>query len=147
MKYVIIPFIALGFVLSLVVGVEYQCEGNEMFPEYYGSPFVFKKTSLGSSMECFYSVSGLVLNVFVWSILLYFLNKGIKKIMKPKMFKIGYKVIVGLCVVFSTLNIAIDSIMIGRGFNQNLNYWYWNVDREAEDREVICEGYLVIFVK
>ena len=29
-----------------------------MFPTYYGSPFVFKDKSLGSSMEYYYSISG-----------------------------------------------------------------------------------------
>lgn len=145
MKYVIIPFIALGFVLSLVVGIEYQCEGSEMFPTYYGSPFVFKKTSLGSSMEYLYSVFGLVLNVFVWSVLLFFLDKGFKKIIKVKVFKITYKVIVGLCVVFSILNIAMDLITIGIGFDQNLNYWYWDVDKEAKDWGMICKGQICLF--
>ena len=68
MKYFIIPFIALGLSLSMVYGVEYECEGSEPFSIYYGSPFLFKKSSLGSSMEYFYSISGLLLNVLVWSV-------------------------------------------------------------------------------
>lgn len=42
MKFIILPYIALGFVLSLVIGIEYKCVGTEMFPDFYGSPFVFK---------------------------------------------------------------------------------------------------------
>ena len=53
MKFVLIPYIALGFILSLVLGIEYNCDGQEMFPTYYSSPFIFKQTSLGSSMEEF----------------------------------------------------------------------------------------------
>ena len=60
MKYLIIPYIALGLVLSLAIGIEYNCEGHEMFPIYYGCPFVFMKKSLGSSMEYYYSISGLL---------------------------------------------------------------------------------------
>lgn len=147
MKFLIIPYIALGLVLSLTLGIEYNCEGQEMFPTYYGSPFVFKQTSLGSSMEYFYSVSGLILNILTWSIILFFVDKGIKKINKSKGFKVGYKVVIGLLIVFSTLNVAMDSIMIGRGFNKNLNYWYWDMDKEAEDWGMTCEGEFIIFRK
>lgn len=147
MKFLIIPYIALGLVLSLTLGIEYNCEGQEMFPTYYGSPFVFKQTSLGSSMEYFYSVSGLILNILTWSIILFFVDIGIKKINKSKGFKVGYKVVIGLLIVFSTLNVAMDSIMIGRGFNKNLNYWYWDMDKEAEDWGMTCEGEFIIFRK
>ncbi len=147
MKYIIIPYIALGLVLSLVIGIEYNCNGQEMFPTYYGSPFVFKQKSLGSSMEYFYSISGLILNILTWSVVLYFIDKGIERINKTKIFEIGYKVIVVLLIVFSTLNVAVDSVMIGRGFNKNLNYWYWDMDKEAESWGVTCEGELITFKK
>ena len=69
MTYAIIPYVALGLILSLTIGIEYNCEGQEMFPTYYGSPFAFKQKSLGSSMEYFYSIAGLILNVFVFFLL------------------------------------------------------------------------------
>lgn len=147
MKFFIIPYIALGLVLSLALGVEYHCEGQEMFPTYYGSPLVFKQTSLASSMEYFYSISGLTLNVMIWSIILFFVDKGIKRINRTKGFKVGYKAVIGLLIVLSTLNVAMDSVMIGRGFNENLNYWYWNMDKEAEDWGMTCTGKLVTFKK
>lgn len=127
MKYAIIPYLALGLILSLSIGIEYNCEGQEMFPTYYGSPFVFKRKSLGSSMEYFYSISGLILNVIVWSSFLFIIDKVIQtiigKLSSPMWICITYKIIIGLMIVFTTLNIAIDSIMIGRGFDKRLNYW------------------------
>ena len=147
MKFIIIIYIALGFVLSLVIGLEYNCIGQEMFPTDYGSPFVFKQKSLGSSMEYFYSISGLILSILAWSIVLYFINKGIETINKSKIFKLGYKLVIGLLVVFTTLNIIMDSAMIGNGFDNNLNYWYWDMDKEAEDWGMTCEGELVKFKK
>jgi hypothetical protein len=121
MKFVIIPYIALGLVLSLALGIEYNCEGQEMFPTYFGSPFVFKQNSIGSSMEYFYSISGLTLNILTWSIFLYLVEKAINRINKIIAFKIGYRVVIGLLIVFSTLNVIMDSVMIRRGFNRNLN--------------------------
>lgn len=73
-KHLVIFFIALGLSLSLVICIEYDCTGTEMFPTYYGSPFVFKKTSLGSSMQFFYSIFGIILNLIIWYILVYCLN-------------------------------------------------------------------------
>ena len=55
-KFLIIPYVALGLVFSLVFGIEYDCVGKEMFPTYYGNPFVFKQKSLGSSMEYYFSI-------------------------------------------------------------------------------------------
>jgi hypothetical protein len=82
MKYAIVPFIALGLTLSLIFGIKYNYEGTEAFPTYYGSPFVFKKESLGSSMEYFFSISGLFLNVLIWSFLLFVFHHLISKLIK-----------------------------------------------------------------
>ncbi|MCB0649062.1 MAG: hypothetical protein KDC49_20470 [Saprospiraceae bacterium] len=151
MKYAIIPYIALGLILSLAIGIEFNCVGQEMFPTYYGSPFVFKEESPGSSMEYFYSISGLMLNVLVWSTFLFFIDKMIQaiigKLSRPKWIGISYKIIIGLMIVFTTLNIAIDSIMIGRGFDKGLNYWYWDMDKEAKDWGMTCKGEVITFRK
>ncbi len=80
MKFVIIPYIALGFVLSVIIGIEYNFKGEEMMPTYWGSPFVYKQESLGSSLERYYSISGLILNVIIWSIVLFFIDQRIKRI-------------------------------------------------------------------
>jgi len=146
-KYIIITYLALGLALSLVIGIEYNSNGQEVLPTYYGSPFVFKQKSLGSSMESYYSIFGLIINLLIWSILLYFIDKGIKIISKSKTTKTAYKIIVGLLIIFSTFNIAFDSVMVGLGFNENLNYWYWNIDKEAEEYGQNYEGKFIIFRK
>jgi hypothetical protein len=151
MRYAIILYIALGLILSLTIGIEYHCEGQEMFPTYYGSPFVFKQKSLGSSMEYFYSVSGLILNIMTWSFFLFSIDKAmqafIRKIGKPKLILVSYKIIIGLLIVFTTLNIAIDSVMIGHGFKSGSNYWYWNMDENAKEWGMTCNGQVIIFRK
>ncbi len=151
MKYLIIPYIALGFVLSLAIGIEYNCDGQEMFPTFFGSPFVFKKESLGSSMEFYYSISGLILNVLTWSLVLFVIDMTVKPLIqgfrKKKLVSISYKVIIGAMIAFTTLNIAVDSVMIGRGFEEGLNYWYLNMDKDAKDWGMNCKGKLIIFKK
>lgn len=150
-KYLTTPFIALGIVLSLVFGIEYSCTGEEMFPEYYGSPFVFKKKSLGSSMEYFYSISGLLLNIAIWSVLITLIRFAILKLIKRtgenRIVKIIYKGVVLFLIGFTTLNIAIDSVMTGRGFEEGFNYWYMDLDKEAKDWGMKCEGEWIIFKK
>ena len=149
MKYAIIPYIALGLVLSLAIGIEYNCDGREMFPTYYGSPFVFKQKSLGSSMEYFYSISGVILNVLVWSFFLFIIEKAIQtiigKLTTPKPIRILHKIIIGSMILFTTLNIAIDSIMIGEGFGEGLNYWYWDIDKESSDWGMTCKEEMISF--
>lgn len=144
MKYALIPYIALGLVLLLTIGIEYNCEGQDMFPTYYGSPFIFKQKSLGSSMEYFYSISGLIGNVLIWSFVLFLLDAIIQKIIgqfkKQKWIRIAYKTIIGLMIIYTTLNIAVAVTMIGRGFKPGLNYWYWNIDKESKDWGMTCNG-------
>lgn len=145
MKLIVILYIGLGLVLSLAIGVEYNCEGPEMFPTYYGSPFVFKQTSLGSSMTYFYSISGLAMNTLVWSTVLFFVDKGVQKFKKKKAINIGYKIIVCFMIVFATVTIATDFISVGHGFNRSLNYWYLDMNTKANDWGMRCQGELIIF--
>ena len=50
-------------------------------------------------------------------------------------------------IAFTTLNIGIDSVMLGRGFKEGLNYWYWNTDKEAKDWGMTCKGKIITFKK
>ncbi len=130
--------------LSIALGIEYNCVGQEMFPEYYGSPFVFKQKSLGSSMEYFYSIFGLILNTAIWSVLIILIRlvilKLIKKTGENKIFKTIYIVIVIGLIGFTTLNIAADSVMMGSGFKEGRNYWHMDLDKEAKNWGMECFG-------
>jgi hypothetical protein len=57
-----------------------------------------------------------------------------------KTFNSIYKGIVGALIVFTTLNVAINYIMVGRGFDENHNYWYFNLDNDARDWDMECKG-------
>lgn len=149
-EYLIVFFIALGMSLSLVVCIEYDCVGTEMFPTYYGSPFVFKKNSLGSSMQFFYNISGLILNLVLWYVFVIFINKLIKKLIKithyNKLIIIIYKISIAFFLLFSFLSILITWLEIGSGFDKNFNYWYWNLNKEANDWGMVCKGKWRFFI-
>ncbi len=49
-RYAVIIYISLGFALTDILDIEYNCGGPEMFNPYHGNPFVFKKLSPGASM-------------------------------------------------------------------------------------------------
>ena len=150
MKYLVTPYIALGLVLSMTIGIEYNCIGQEVFPTYYGSPFVFKQKSLGSSMEYYYSISGLVLNILTWSLILAVIDlviKSLKRKVKWRWVGVSYRAIIGIFILFTTFNIVIDCVMIGHGFGEGLNYWYWDLSNKANEWGVICDGEIIALKK
>lgn len=146
LKYIIIPYIALGFVLSLAIGIEYVCDGQEM---YYGSPVVFKVKSLGSSLTYYFSIYGLIINVLIWCIPIILARVVILHLIKrtrnSKVLTWIYKGVVIALLLFTTLNVAIGYVMMGSGFNADNNYWYIDMDKEAEAWGMKCEGEWVMF--
>ena len=151
MKYFIIPYIALGFVLSCIIEIEYNCIGNEMFPIYYGNPFIFKQKSLISSMEFYYNFSGLILNILIWCLLLYSIHTFFQKLLdflNNIWLSITYKSIIKILILILTFLIYVEIKTLGRGFDKELTYWYWgNLDQEAQTWGVKCNGKVKFFKK
>ncbi len=149
MKYIISIYLALGLVLSMLFSIEYNCIGEDLFPTYYGSPFVFKQKSLGSSMTYFYSVSGVIINVVIWCLPLLIVHELVQRFIKSigdfKWTKITYKAFIVFLMCFSTLNILVSNIMRGNGFQQGQNYWIFDIDHEAEKWKVECKGEWKLF--
>jgi hypothetical protein len=48
---------------------------------------------------------------------------------------------------FTTVNVLFDFLMLGSGFEEGRNYWYMNMDKEAKDWGMDCEGEWSIFGK
>ncbi|MBI1267339.1 MAG: hypothetical protein GC193_07910 [Cryomorphaceae bacterium] len=148
MKYIVVVYIALGLVLSAAVGIEYTCNGSEVLPEYTGSPFVFRQKSLGSSMTYFYSVFGLIFNTAIWTIVVLLLRKLIlhliERVANKKPLQSVYRIVVGLFILFSTLNIWMAYMIMGTGFGEGMNDWY--IDKEAQAWGAECTGQPGIFL-
>jgi hypothetical protein len=128
---------SLGFSLSMIVGIQYSCSGPEMLPDYFASPFVFKRTSLGSSMEFFYSVFGVVANWFCWTLTLYLILFLYSKLMKSYENSIVLKWISRsiriISLTFSLLSVSISTLEMGRGFDSHSNNWHFDIEQEAKD--------------
>lgn len=142
-KYFTLTFIGLGIGLSLLFGVEYTCKGsNEMFPDYYGNPFIFKQESLGSSLEYYFSLTGIILNTVFWTIILIILRLLILKIIKisnnNKFIIYSYRLITFLLILFTILNIYISYLEMGMSFNQI--ELYLDMNKEVQEYRLICEG-------
>lgn len=144
-KYFAIPIIALGIALSAIVGIEYKCPSSgDIYSTFYASPFLFKQVSLGSSMEYYYSIVGLLLNFITWFLILitirYLILKTLNTRSNPKTTNILYRTVVGGLLIFSILSILFAWTSFGQGFNENLNYWYWNLDQETVNSGITCKG-------
>ena len=148
MKYLITFYIALGLVLSSIITIEYNCSGNEMFPRFWGSPFVFTKESLASSMEFYYGLLPLFFNTLIWSLVLLILNflyqKAVFNIKHFKSIKILQNVILLIFILFSTLNIMFSFETAGRNFGKGFNYWTLDMEKDAKIWEMECEGEIKI---
>jgi hypothetical protein len=144
MKYIIIPIIALGFTLCSLFGVEYTCLGHELFPHCYGSPFIYMRNNLGSSLEYYYSITGLFFDVITWSLLLLGLHFGIDRLIKwtpnQKLARVFYYSFVDVFVFFSALTIYMAVTSIGSGFDENSNYWFFDIDLDAQVLGVKCKA-------
>ena len=149
MKYLITFYIAFGLVLSSLITIEYKCKGNEMFPKYYGSPFVFTESSLASSLEFYYGILPLLLNTLIWSLILLafkaLFDNIIFSVKHFKIIKALYKVVFVTLIFFSTMSIIFSFETAGRGFKKGLNYWTLDMEKDAENRKMECKGELKIF--
>ena len=149
MKYLITFYIALGLVLSSIITIEYKCKGDELFPKYYGSPFVFAESSLASSMEFYYGILPLLLNTLIWSLVLLIINfiyqKAVFSFKHFKSIKNIQNVILLILILFSTLSIIFSFETAGRGFKLGLNYWTLDMEKDAKIWKMECKGELKIF--
>lgn len=146
MKIFILIYIALGLSLSLMLGLKYDCTGPEYFPDFYGSPFIFKRKSHATSLEFYYSISGVLLNLAIWSLGLYAIKWVVLRLLpENKIVHVAKLIITGTLVTLSTLILIADFIMLGNWFGPEANYWYWDVDKEAADWGMKCEGEVQLF--
>lgn len=146
--YFCLLFVAFALVLSSVVGIEYSCLETAIYPSFYGMPFIHKQKSLGSSMEIYYCISGLFMNVLMWFLLVLLIWQAFVRTIERNLDEtVGRRVsqYVAMVVLFlSTLEILTAYLGIGDGFAPMLNYWYWDIDQFAKDSDIHyrARGYL-----
>ncbi|MBS9774624.1 MAG: hypothetical protein KGV59_05645 [Tenacibaculum sp.] len=128
-KYFVVIYIALGLVLSNICGITYESIGGEWLPKYWGNPIIYRKQG-ANSLEDYYSIYGLLANTVIWSVLLLLIDKLIEKMKLSQ--KILYKVLVFIFLVFSSYFLVVNCTFISEGFEEDLNYWHWDINKEAE---------------
>jgi len=148
MKLALLIYIALGLSLSEILGIKYTCTGMEIFPQFYGSPFIYSQTSLATSLEYFYSVSGIFYNAVIWSVGLLLISKIYAKLtLKSNVNKNIKTLVASILFLISSFSLAFTITFKGPGFGEesNSNAWYWNIEQEAAKWGIICEGELEVF--
>ena len=144
MKFLFLFYIAFGCAISLFVGIEYRCTGEDIFPVYYGNPFIFKRQSLASSMEFQYNVVGILLNTLIWFVVLFLLQSCIQRffsyIVKINIHPKVNTMIYSFLFLFASLQIVYSYLVAGNGFSKNENYWYWHFAKETAYWQVHCEA-------
>lgn len=100
-------------------------------------------------MTYYYSVSGLAMNWIIWTFSVFLLHRGVMSIMKNDQIKKWlnpvYKTVIGIALLFTTLVVLMEYLNLGPGFDENSNYWYWDMDGEASAYGNTCEGKLIFF--
>lgn len=143
-RYIFTTLFVLGVLISpfSVLQITYKCQGEEMFPIFYGSPFVHKATSLGSSMAYVFYLTGMVSNLVIWGASLLLLHYLIEKFIWPTFNKtkqyLGYlfKAIAVIYFVFALLVLSSGDHMLETSVN---------LDKEAAEWGMRCEGHFGVF--
>lgn len=142
-KFLLAILISLAFLVPPIdkPGIVYSCTGTEMFPTYFGSPFVYKSTSLATSMAFDYYFIGLLANVIVWSAFLLLIRFLIYRFVlnrKNKRLWLSYTI---LKYITAFLCVCILAFMM-QFTNDNTLRLHVNLNEEAKTWGMTCGGQL-----
>jgi len=138
-KLLFILIVSLGIFLfgSDPFTLIYECTGEDMFPVFSGNPFVYKATSLGTSLAWTYYLSGMIYCWIFWIVVVtgikYFIDKMIKDKSNQKLIwarRIG----VILSIVVSILSLYLMISNSGSDME-----WFIDLEKEASDWGMVCE--------
>lgn len=141
--------ILIAFVLSLgilslpflIIGLQYNCTGQDVFPKFFDSPFIFKSTSLATSLAYDYYTLGMIGNCLVWGgffvTLNYFIIGALKKIDKSFL-KVIYQWIIGILLVLTVMSIYLEISVCSQSIS-----WEANLNKEAKYWGMTCKGEIV----
>lgn len=145
-QYAITLIISLGvltFPFSILT-FKYNCEGPEMFPEFYGTPFIYKSTSLATSITFDYYIIGIVANCIIWFLLFTLLRYLVLQIIiKSKILTIIYKGVIVIMLLISALNFTYF-VFASAGSQYQL---YVNYEKDAKIWGMTCKGEFKFFTQ
>lgn len=145
-QYSITLIISLGvltFPFSILT-FQYNCEGPEMFPIFYGTPFIYKSTSLATSITFDYYIIGTVANCIVWFLLFTLLRYLVLRIIiKSTILTIIYKGVIVIMLLISALNFTYF-VLTSAGSQYQL---YVNYEKDAKVWGMTCKGEFKFFTR
>ena len=80
-----------------------------------------------------YSISGLLANMALWSVVLYLLHSVMGSLLNNRLKRRLYRSFVGLLLIFSVFLALGETLVLANSFD-----WYWEVDKEAETNGMKC---------
>jgi len=122
--------------------IVYDCTGQEMFPNFFGCPFIYKSSSLASSLEYDFYLLGIIANIILWSLVILLLRLVLLKILTGidnkflwNAYKISKYSLAILCIAWTTLFFYVSYSSIK--FQADIN-------GEAKTWGMTCEGQLYL---
>ena len=142
LKYIFAFIISLGILLVPYYKpiIIYACTGQEMFPTYYGCPFIYKGTNLGTSLAWDFFVWPTIANLILWAALLLLLRLIIHKTIlknENKIVKYFYMTIKFTVTIYFLFWIAISLKYEGYSLASHINF-----ENEAKTWGMTCEGHI-----
>lgn len=142
LKYLFAFVFSLGILLTPHYRpvIVYACTGPEMFPTYYGCPFVYKATNLGTSLAWDFFFWPTLSNLIIWTAFFLLFRFIIYKIIlknENKIIKYAYVSVKFILTIFFLYWIAISLTYEGHSLKTNVNF-----DKEAKTWGMTCEGHL-----
>lgn len=136
---IILLFIAFGMLCSpsAILSFKYSCTGSEVFPVFYGSPFIYKSTSLATSLAFDYYALGFLGSWLTWALVIgaiWYLVKRFLLREDNKVIANIYSVVVGLLVFF-----AVMSLIFAAQTNAGSTIqWELDLDKVANEHGMSC---------
>jgi hypothetical protein len=139
LRFLITALISLGILCSpiSIFIIIYDCTGHEAFPVYFGSPFIFKSSSLATSLAYDYYLTGFIADWIIWSLIIVLISYVLESLkwIKQRFVLMFYRLIVGLLLVISVL-----SVICVFSINDNDLRFKANLNKEAKAWGMDCKG-------
>lgn len=140
-KYIILAFLTLGLLCGPITlfTIKYECTGGQGMPIYYGSPFIYKSTSLATSLAYNYYLKGFLANWIIWFFALLLLQNTLKATSSEsdkKVVVLAYNFLIFVAVIVTMLNLTAAFFTFG---DTGIEYLI-DLEKVENDWGVVCQG-------
>lgn len=120
--------------------IVYECTGTEMFPTYYGCPFIYKATNLGTSLAWDFFFWPTLANLVIWMTFFLLLRQiAYKTLLKyeNKIIKYCYVAVKFIFTIYFLFWIAVSFNYPGYALESSVDF-----ESEAKAWGMTCEGHI-----